>query len=236
MKTEQDRSRLLLLLACGVLAVAWGYAPQASAAEETAEEAVEEAVEETTEEAAAGDVPAESEEEEQEKEEIQPTHQELGTILVETEVEAGSLRTFCLNADGNLLVACGGDRVAYVQDENGRMEVKRLVDPAEIRLIDPDGKQIATWSPEVTPQAINVAEDGAVFVGGEGRLAKLDKSGKVLTTADAPNVAELGPMPEAPGDESEEEKKASEEEQKAKQAKIVALSERLNAVKDTLQE
>ncbi|MFH1266115.1 MAG: hypothetical protein ABIK89_10335, partial [Planctomycetota bacterium] len=69
-----------------------------------------------------------------------------------------------------------------------------------------------------------------------GRLAKLDKSGKVLTTADAPNVAELGPMPEAPGDESEEEKKASEEEQKAKEAKIAALSERLNAVRDTLQE
>ncbi|MFH1920714.1 MAG: hypothetical protein ABIP48_12600, partial [Planctomycetota bacterium] len=191
----------------------------------------------TTEEAALADAPAECEKEEPAaEEEIKPTHQEIGTILVETEAEAGSLRTFCLNADGNLLVACGGDRVAYVQDENGRMEVKRLVDPAEIRLIDPDGKQIATWSPEVTPQAINVAEDGAVFVGGEGRLAKLDKSGKVLTTADAPNVAELGPMPEAPGDESEEEKKASEEEQKAKQAKIVALSERLNAVRDTLQE
>lgn len=223
MKTVQHRSRLLLLV-CGLLAVAWGYAPHATAAEKTPEEV---AVEE---------VPADPEEEPAKEEEIKPTHRELGTILVETEAEAGSLRTFCLDADGNLLVARGGDRVVYARGENGMMEVKKIVDPAEIRVIDPEGKRIATWSLEVTPQAINVAEDGAVFVGGEGRLAKLDKSGKVLKTADAPNAAELGPPPEAPGDESEEEKQLSEEEQKAKQAKIAALSERLSAVRDTLQE
>ena len=79
MRTEQDRSRLVLIVACGLLAVAWGYPPQASAAEEPPKEA---AVEE---------VPADSEEEEAEEEEIHPTHQELGTILVETEAEAGSL-------------------------------------------------------------------------------------------------------------------------------------------------
>jgi len=226
MKTVQDKSKLLAFV-CVMLAIAWGCVPQASSAE--AEEKSETGP-------TAGSTDAPGVQAESEEEGMTPTHEELSTIPVKTEVAPGSLRTFCLSTDGNLLVACGGDRVTYTRDENGMMEVKMIDDPAEIRVIDPDGKQMATWSLEVTPQAINVAEDGTVFVGGEGRLAKLDKNGKVLQMADSPHVAELRPLPEVPEDESKDGKEVSEEEQEAKQAKIAALIERSKAAMATLQE
>src|SRR5207253_3168982 len=43
---------------------------------------------------------------------------------------------------------------------------------------------------EIKPEAICVAKDGSIFAAGEGRLLKLDATGKVLASANSPVAKE----------------------------------------------
>jgi hypothetical protein len=56
----------------------------------------------------------------------------------------------------------------------------------EIKVLDPGGKQVAVMKLPVAPEAIDVAPDGTIYCGGEGRLVKLDQGGRVLKTATIP--------------------------------------------------
>jgi hypothetical protein len=118
------------------------------------------------------------------------------------------LNNFCLNADGNILAACSGD---------------------QIRVVSPEGKLLNTWKLEFTPQAICVADDGTIFVAGNGQVAKLDQTGKVLLAANSPQMSALPPLPEMPpkeGDAAKEarEAKVAELKVKAKEARDAYLS------------
>jgi len=92
------------------------------------------------------------------------THKELAAIKLKGEEQFEQLRALCVNADGNLL-AC--DTAKSV-----------------IRVISPEGKLVATWKPEMMPEAVAALPDGTVFAAGEGKLAKLDKAGAVVKKVD----------------------------------------------------
>lgn len=51
--------------------------------------------------------------------------------------------------------------------------------------MSPDGRVVATWPLDFLPQAICRARGGEVIVGGDGRLARLDATGRVLHTGSA---------------------------------------------------
>jgi len=98
------------------------------------------------------------------------THEQIAVIEVGSKVIPGMrINSFCLNQDGQLLAACG----------NG---------PGEIRVFDPDGKQLEVWKLPVAPEAINVDQYGTVYVAGSGKLLKLDSHGKILMTKEAPHA------------------------------------------------
>lgn len=80
------------------------------------------------------------------------------------------LTSLQIDNDGNLL-ACDGDA-------------------KQIKVIGPDGKQIRTIELPFAPEAIDVAADGTIYCGGEGRLAKLDAEGKILKAIDVPSTAD----------------------------------------------
>jgi len=143
-----------------------------------------------------------------------PTHQQVATLNVAAEGDTVRINTFCLAPDGNLLTACGADTLS------------------EIRVLSPEGKLVATWKPEVTPEAINVTPDGRVIVGGQGWLAWLDQDGKVVKSGDSPQVSELPPLPE----EEELVEEETEEEKAAKEAKAKELREQLKPLMAALQE
>jgi hypothetical protein len=84
-------------------------------------------------------------------------------------VSLKSVSALRIDRNGNLL-AC---------DEEAR----------EIRVLDATGKQIAAIDPGVAPEALDVAGDGTIYCGGQGRVVKLDGSGKVLATASIPEDA-----------------------------------------------
>ena len=88
------------------------------------------------------------------------THEEVETIQIKFE----NLTTFCMDREGNLL-AC---------DSKAN----------EIRKISPAGKPLAKWKFNFAPNAIHASPDGTIFIAGPGKVAKLDKTGKVLKIAE----------------------------------------------------
>jgi len=106
----------------------------------------------------------------------QPATEEVAVIQVGGKEEAGELQNFCLDTNGDLL-ACWGN------EEPGKNE------SARIERFSPDGKLLKTWPLPSTPEAICVAPDGAIFVGGAGRILQLDPKGKVLASVASPAVA-----------------------------------------------
>jgi len=84
-----------------------------------------------------------------------------------------------LHPSGNLL-ACDGDA-------------------RRIKVIDTSGKVACTIDLEFQPEAIDVAADGTIYCGGQGRLAKLDAKGQVLRQIDLPR------KDGTPGEEKKEE-------------------------------
>lgn len=100
-----------------------------------------------------------------------PACDEVGKIQVGNIKKPGALRNFCLNAEGNLL--------ACYAPESKKPE-------SGIRVYSPKGELLKTLPLEIEPSAICVAKDGSIFVGGSGKLLKLDAAGKILATVDSP--------------------------------------------------
>ncbi|MCA9016566.1 MAG: hypothetical protein KDA77_14635, partial [Planctomycetaceae bacterium] len=98
------------------------------------------------------------------------THEQIAVIEVGSKLIPGMrINTFCLDKAGNLLAACGSG-------------------PGEIRVFNPDGKLLETWNVPIAPDAINVDQDGTIYVAGSGKLLKLDDAGKILMTKEAPHA------------------------------------------------
>lgn len=111
-----------------------------------------------------------------------PACSEVGLIQVGDRKQPGALKNFCLNAEGNILAcfAPAGGPTKSAGGKNG---------PA-IRVYAPNAKLLATWPLEIRPGAVCVAKDGMIFVAGDGRVQKLDATGKVLASAASPVAQE----------------------------------------------
>jgi hypothetical protein len=106
-----------------------------------------------------------------------PSCNELGVIQVGDSRKPGAVKNFCMDAEGNLL-AC------YAPKQTGAKG------GAGIRIYSPKGDLVKTLPVEIQPAAVCVAKDGTIFVAGDGRLLKLDATGKVLASADSPVAKE----------------------------------------------
>lgn len=97
-----------------------------------------------------------------------PATEQVATIDVGEGKPPGTLKNFCLDAEGKVL-AC------YA---------------SSIRVYSPEGKLLKTLPLEIRPGAVCVGKDGAIFAAGEGKLVKLDAEGKVTASAASPVAAE----------------------------------------------
>jgi sugar lactone lactonase YvrE len=161
-----------------------------------------------------------------------PTHEQTSAI----DLRDARLNTFCMARDGKLLLACGGQRSMFGAAVDGQATVKLVGPEPKIHVYSPQGKPLAAWPMDFAPQAIAQAADGAIYVAGEGRIARLDGDGKVLAATDAPHVAELPPLPALPNpsapkseeDDAARQKRAAEIEKV--EAQSVALRDQLTAL------
>lgn len=98
------------------------------------------------------------------------THAQVQLIRVVEQGGAEKLTTFAVDKQGRVLAGVAGDA-------------------SVIRVYDPTGERIADWTLPVPPEAINVGPQGKIFVGGQGKLLRLDESGTVEKESPAPNMA-----------------------------------------------
>lgn len=167
----------------------------------------------------------------------QPSHEQVRVIKVGEQAQNRAINNFCLNKDGNLLVCCGRrpavDALTLFRSAGGQTTTADGADRGEILVWSPDGKQRGAWKLPFEPQALCLASDGAVYVGGAGRLCKLSAEGQVLLSADAPSVAELPPLPDVPKPEVASQGVDVEAARTARQEEIAALRKK---VEDALRE
>jgi len=90
------------------------------------------------------------------------SHKELKPLGV----KFGNIMALRMNADGNLLVADGQAKA--------------------IKVVSPEGKVVDTVSPGFRPEALAIAADGTIYCGGEGELAKLTPTGKIIKKVSPP--------------------------------------------------
>src|SRR5688572_32556337 len=86
-----------------------------------------------------------------------PSCEEVRVIRVGDSKTPGSLKNFCLNAEGNILAL-------FSPRENSKSGPKNST-PA-IRVYSPKGELLETLPLTIKPGAIAVAKDGSIFVAG----------------------------------------------------------------------
>ena len=130
-------------------------------------------------------------------------------------------------------VAGGGERLTtFAIDKKGRVLAGVAATASAIRVYDESGARIADWPLPVPPEAINVGPQGDIFVGGQGRLLRLDASGKIEKEAQAPNVA--GARDAAVLVQGRLRKQAKRDADAAVQSKVRAYQKRLALVESRI--
>ena len=91
-----------------------------------------------------------------------------------------------------ITVVNGGSReklTTFAVDRQGRIIAGVSGDQSLLRVFDSEGNQRAEWPLPVPPEAVNVGPKGDVYVGGAGKLLRLDGNGAVTKVREAPNLA-----------------------------------------------
>lgn len=163
----------------------------------------------------------------------QPTHEPTGKIKPSESGIETRIASFCLTADGRVLVCCETARKerSFLGWLFGQKPAADPKSPGAIGVYGRDGKRLDDWPLSVAPEAICLAPDGTVYVAGGGKILHLSSEGKVLDEVDSP-VATAFPLPKSglnPG------KELAEAEAKAKRAEIAALEKKIKAVEKELE-
>lgn len=103
-----------------------------------------------------------------------PTHRQVKIIKANQDgLSETKLNCFCMTRDGRILAGCGKSK-----------------GDGEVRVFSSAGDYVETWSTPVKVEAINVrANDGHVFVGGDGRLVQLDDTGNLIANEPSPHAS-----------------------------------------------
>ncbi|MCA8987296.1 MAG: hypothetical protein KDA78_06630 [Planctomycetaceae bacterium] len=119
------------------------------------------------------------------------THHQAETLTLRDDQGNNlQLRAITLDADGRLLVACGGTRVFRKESIEGP-SVTEITQPGEIRVFDRQLKPAGVWSIDMEPQAIFVSDDGSIYVAGYETILKLNENGEVQAKGTLPHVADM---------------------------------------------
>lgn len=107
------------------------------------------------------------------------THRQVREIAVKGK-SGMTLQTLCPRPDGGVYALLGASRYGDAGTKT-----------AEVRALDAAGQEVNRWAVDFKGQSINTGPDGAVYVAGDGFVAKFDAAGKQLAKLELPHVAEL---------------------------------------------
>jgi sugar lactone lactonase YvrE len=156
------------------------------------------------------------------------THKQVQAIKVE-KVSGCSLQSIALTADGNIAALVAPDRYSGIGGDRAGAK------PAyEIRIYDDTGKLLKEWPLDFSGQSLAAAKDGSLYVGGQGRVAKFDADGRLLTSVDLPHLAALladkNALRNLAEELAEQQKEAIKESLQAYTDQIKSLEERIEKI------
>lgn len=137
------------------------------------------------------------------------THKQVRTIVPEYQGVRVHLNTFCLGPDQNLYLCCNADGVAGANPSNG-----------VVLVYSGEGELVREIPLSFAPQAINFSSQGAMFLAGSGKIARLSANGRVEIEKDAPNIGNKEEM-------LEQLTKAAEQQRKTITASYTGQLERI---------
>lgn len=129
------------------------------------------------------------------------THTRQSEFLVKGHDDKGWLQSFAVDSQGRLLAAVGS-RATYGVASSSAPAATR-----EVQVFSAEGKPLAHWPLDFDPQRIAVGPKDEVFVAGAGKIARLEKSGKVITQVDSPHIGALLGDPDALKESAEQHRK-----------------------------
>jgi len=108
------------------------------------------------------------------------THTEARSIIGTPEGRFEKLNSLAMDGKGNLLVCDAAKKAVLV--------------------VSPDGKLAGSLDPGFAPNAVCAHKDGSTYVGGTGKIVKLDAAGKVVASVDVPDEGLVAGIATTPTD------------------------------------
>jgi hypothetical protein len=110
------------------------------------------------------------------------SHQQGDAFKIQGDGVAGSLLTLCLDSDDNIVALIGAARYSLP----GKSE-----NVGQVQVFDPSGKKLRTWKIDFKAQAVGSATNGDLLAAGDGKIARFDREGKLLSAANLSFVDEI---------------------------------------------
>ena len=114
-----------------------------------------------------------------------PTHRQIRVIDAQVDGKPTTLHSLISDSKGRLLVAVGGQSMYSMP---GAAAPKKQ--DGYVLHLDSEGNELARWKCDMTPSALTVTPDGTIFVGGSGKIARLDDKGGVSHVIDSPHIGD----------------------------------------------
>lgn len=118
-----------------------------------------------------------------------PTHRQIRVITPKVDGQSVIVNTMTTDADGNLVVAVGGQSMQYEATEGG-LGYQMVTQPGFVLKLDSQGQELERWECDLTPSALAIAPGGTIFVGGSGKIARLTADGKMADATDSPHIGD----------------------------------------------
>jgi len=134
------------------------------------------------------------------------THKQKTVVTVASAKDGSKLEDFCIDANGHILALLGASTAGeFGEDGSVLAGALRLLQGATaappkfecaVHLFDAKGDLLEKWPVGFTGQAINIASDGTILIGGDGRIARFDAKGTKLQEEESPQMTYIAKHPE----------------------------------------
>ncbi len=158
-----------------------------------------------------------------------PICQEVAKIQVGDPSRPGALRNYAVNRAGEILACVAPTRagVPGVDPASVPTSSGASAGGGALRVYSPEGQLRQTWPLNIQPEAVAVAPDDTLYVGGSGKVLQLDPSGQVRRSAPTPVAdAEVSLSPEVEEMVKQEARRTGRHPQDERAKLLVSLESR----------
>ena len=162
------------------------------------------------------------------------SHKQVQEIKV-SDKSGSTLQSMTRTADGRIVALLG-------PSQQGGFSIGSFFKKPEaaIQVFDKDGSQLKRWKIAISGQAIGSGPDGAIYVGGNGKIVKYDADGAVLKEIALPHLAALiadkEGLKQRALEQIENQKKSNEQMKKVYADQIEVLKKQIAKIEETATE